>query len=217
MKRFIICAILLLSSNAVIAYEYSSEFNDSIIKEEQQIKYCPNTQTWGNNCNDENAMEFIKRITYGSGGFSIFEKGKALYDTDTTLEFIKNNQLYGYNMHKLKFFNLNFANDKFDKTELSEEQIKELFPNIDIIKVSQFTNGELTLYKPLFKTITFMLINDTDEFYYKYHLENYDKQDELIHGIFEISKAGDYIYSHFGSRDKLFPILTIHIKNKLFE
>lgn len=217
MKRFIILAIVLLSANTAFAYNYSQDLTDSIIKEEQQVKYCPESQIWGDNCSDENKITFIKRITYGSGGFSIYEKDKALYDTDTTLEFIHNNQLFGYNMHKLKFFKLMFENDKFNQTELNEEQIKELFPAIDIIKVSDFTNGEITIFKPYFKPKSFMLVNDTDETYYKYQLEKYQKQDELIHSIFEIPKAGNYVYSHFGSRDALFPTLTIHVKNKLMK
>ena len=217
MKKILIIVALMLITNSAFAYEYNSEFKNNIIKDEQIVKYCPSEQIWGDKCAEENNIQFIKRITYGSGGYSIYEKDKALYDTDSTLEFIYNDKLYGYNMHKLKFYNLEFADNKFNRTELNTEQIAEIFPNIAIIKVSQFTNGELTLYKQIFKTISFMLVNDTDEFYYKYQLENYNKQDELIRGIFEISKAGNYVYSHFGSRDKLFPTLTIHIKNKLFE
>ncbi len=215
MKKYIIFALLLFCSNQAFSYEYTPDIANNIVQEEQQIKFCPNSQTWGENCNDENSYTFIKRITFGSGGFSIYEKDKALYDTDTTLEFLINNQLIGYNMHKLKFYNLEFNDNKFQNSELNEEQIQKLFPNIKLVKISQFKNREITLEKPYFKPITFMLINDTPEHYYKYQLEKYPKQDELIHGIFDINKAGDYIYSHFESRDTLFPTLTIHVKNNL--
>ena len=64
MKRFIILAIVLLSANTAFAYNYSQDLTDSIIKEEQQVKYCPESQIWGDICSDENKITFIKRITY---------------------------------------------------------------------------------------------------------------------------------------------------------
>ena len=96
---------------------------------------------------------------------------------------------------------------------LTDEQLKELFPNLEIIKVSQFQDNEITVKKPWFKDKTFLLVNDTTMDFYKYQFENYSKQNELIRGLFEANKPRTFIFSHFGSRDKLFPILTIHVKN----
>lgn len=216
MKRIIALIFVTLGINSALAYDYNSDIINNKIKDEQQVLYCQKDNTWGANCTDSN-FEFTKRITYGSGGYSLYEKDKKIYDTDTTYEFIHNNKLIGYNSHKLKFYNLIFENDKFQPTELSVEELNELFPDVEIVKVSEFNNDEITLYKPFFKTKTILLVNDTDKYFYKYQFENYKKQDELIRGLIEVSKAQTLVFSHFGSRDKLFPILTIHIKNKFTE
>lgn len=217
MKKVAILLGIILSINSAFAYEYNKDLTDNIIKDEQQVQFCTDNQTWSLDCNS-NAENFTKRITYGSGGFSIYEKEKKLYDTDTTLEFLYNNKLLGYNTHKLKFYTLQFDNDKFEPKELSDEEIKEIFPDVEIIKVSQFDeNNTITIYKPYFKAKTILLVNDTNNFYYKYQFEKYPKQDELIRGIVELNKAQTLVFSHFGSRDKLFPILKIQVKNKFIK
>ena len=217
MKKTILLLAFAISMNSAFAYNYNNDLTNNIIKEEQQITLCSDTQNWNSNCNSKEEV-FSKKITYGSGGFSLYEKDKKLYDTDTTLEFIHNNKLLGYNAHKLKFYTLEFNNDKFEHKELSDNEIKELFPDIEIVKTSHFnSDNSITIYKPYFKTKTILLVNDTDNYYYKYQFENYPKQDELIRGIVELNKAQTLIFSHFGSRDKLFPILKIQVKNKFMQ
>lgn len=212
MREFILLLAILLSVNGVSAYDYNKQMIDNAVKEDQQIEFCPIKNMWGKDFAINNLL-FTKHITHGSGSFSEYELKKKLYDTDTTYEFLYNNQLIGYNMHKLKFYNLEFENDKFKNTILSDIQLKELFPNVEIVKVSQFKNNKITLNKPWFESKTFMLVNDTDRDFYKYQFENYEKQDELIRGLFEVKRPGTLIYSHFGSRDEMFPILKIHVRN----
>ena len=145
MKKVAILLGIILSINSAFAYEYNKDLTDNIIKDEQQVQFCTDNQTWSLDCNS-NAENFTKRITYGSGGFSIYEKEKKLYDTDTTLEFLYNNKLLGYNTHKLKFYTLQFDNDKFEPKELSDEEIKAIFPDVEIVKVSQFDeNNTITI------------------------------------------------------------------------
>lgn len=212
MKKIILLMMLALTMNSALAYEYNSAMIDNAVKEDQQIEFCPIKNMWGRNFAINNLL-FTKHITHGSGSFSEYELKKKLYDTDTTYEFLYNNQLIGYNMHKLKFYNMEFENDKFKNTVLSDIQLKELFPNVEIVKVSQFKDNKITLDKPWFESKTFLLVNDTDRDFYKYQFENYKKQDELIRGLFEVKRPGTLIYSHFGSRDEMFPILKIHVRN----
>lgn len=212
MKKIILFLALVFAVNGAIAYEYNYNIIDNAVKEDQQVEYCPIKKMWGRDFTI-NSLVFTKHITHGSGGFSEYEMKKKLYDTDTTYEFLCNTRLIGYNMHKLKFFNMEFQDGKFKNTELSDIQLKELFPNVEIIKVSQFKDNKITLDKPWFESKTFLLVNDTDRDFYKYQFENYKKQDELVHGLFEMKRPGTLIYSHFGSRDAMFPILKIHVRN----
>lgn len=212
MREFILLLALIFTFNGALAYEYNSVITDNAIKEDQQVEFCPIKKMWGREFAINNLL-FTKHITHGSGGFSEYELKKKFYDTDTTYEFLYDNKLIGYNAHKLKFYNMEFNNDKFSNTELTEIQLKELFPNVEIIKVSQFKDNKISLKKHWLEKKTFLLVNDTDKDFYKYQFENYKKQDELIHGIFEADRPRIFTFSHFGSRDAMFPVLKITVRN----
>lgn len=212
MKKLILLAIALISVNAAFAYNYDKTIIQNQIKDKETVTFCPKTQTWGTECSDNYLL--THHYTIGSGGYSEYVFNGKTFDTDTCYEFIKENELIGYNPYKLKFFNLKFSPNGFSKTELSEQQVQALFPNVEFIKISQFKNDSISVYKPLFKAKTFMLLNDTDREFYKYQFEHYKNQTELIHGIFEPKFARTYTYSHFGSRDAEIPPLKIVVKNK---
>ena len=131
-----------------------------------------------------------------------------LYDTGTTYEFLDGNKLIGYNAHKLKFYELTFSNQKINKKELSQEQVEQYFPDVDIIKISELKDNKLDIEKPWFKRKTFMLLNDTDEEFYKYQF------DELIRGLFEAKYPRRFVFSHFKANNEMFPALEINIHNK---
>lgn len=211
-KSFVLLTAIILSINATWAYNYNPVILNNGIKDNQIIKYCPKSGNWNEKCTDE--MVFEHHYTIGSGGYSEYKFNGNLYDTDTCYEFLSGNNLIGYNPYKLKFYYLKFQNNSFERTELTDSQIKDLFPNVEIVKLSQFNNDEITLYKPVLKKKAFLFINDTDREFYKYQFENYKNQSEFIHGIFEPRHAGTYIYSHFGGRDKEIPPLKIVVKNK---
>jgi len=213
MKNLIILLSLLLFANSAFAYDYSATVKNSI-DVNQRINYSPSAKIWARNFNNKN-INFVKHMTVGSGSFSEFLNNKKFYDTDTTYEFLNGNHLVGYNMHKLKFFELGF-DKKITRRELSEHEIQNLFPNVRIVKISQFKNNKIVLKKPRGVKRTYMLVNDTDKDFYKYSFENYGNGTELIRGLFETDKSNKFIYSHFHSRDKDFPILKIVVKDSFF-
>lgn len=213
MKNFILLFAIVLSINTAFAYNYNSEIINNAVNEDHRLEYNQTKKTWVKT-NSETPETFTKHWTKGSGGFSEYERNKNMLETCTTYEFLYKNQLIGYNTHTLKFYKFDFENEKFNKTELSESQIKELFPDVEIVKISQFKDNKITLNKPWFKKKTFLIVNDTDKEFYKYQFEHYAKTDELIRELIEVDRPRTFIFSHFGSRDKLFPTLKITVKNK---
>lgn len=213
MKHLILVLSLLLTANSVFAYNYSGIVKNSL-NVNQKVNYSSATMEWHRNVNPSN-INFTKQMTIGSGGYTEFVNDSHYYDTNTTYEFFDGNKLFGHNMHLLKFFELGF-DKKITQRELTQDELKVLFPDVEIVYISKFKNNKIVLRKPKNVKRTYLLINDTNKDFYKYSFENRDNQTELIKGLFEIDKPQKLIFSHFGSRDKLFPILTIIVKNSLF-
>lgn len=213
MKKFVLILSLLLVSNMAFAYNYSDIVKNSV-NVNQKINYLPETKSWTKSYNPQ-SIDFVKHITVGSGSYSEYSHNKTYYDTNTTYEFLDGDKLIGHNMHLLKFFELGF-DTKITHRNLSVEEIQKLFPDVEIIKISQFKNNKIVIKKPRNIKRTYLLVNDTDRDFYKYIFENSDNGAERIKGLFEIEKPQKLIYSHFGSRDKMFPILKIVIKESVF-
>lgn len=213
MKKLTILFVLLLFANTASAYNYPNTIKNSV-RVNQNINYNPLTGKWKRNVNPDN-INFVKHITVGTGSFSEYVSNSHYYDTNTTYEFLNDGKLIGHNMHTLKFFDLGFDN-KITQRELNSDELKALFPDVELVYVSKFKNNKIVLKKPRKITRTYLLVNDTNRDFYKYSFEDSNKKPERIKGIFEVSKPETLIYSHFGSRDDLFPILKIKVKNSLF-
>lgn len=213
MKNLILILALILASNTAFAYNYSNIVKNSI-NVNQKVNYNPESSKWQRNVNPDN-INFEKHITVGTGSYSEYLNDNRYYDTNTTYEFLNDGKLIGHNMHTLKFFELGF-DQKITHRELSSDELKALFPDVEIVYVSKFKNNKIVLKKPRKVTRTYLLVNDTSKYFYKYSFENSNQKPELIKGIFEVKEPETLIYSHFGSRDDLFPILKIKVKNSIF-
>lgn len=217
-KKLALIFALLLSANITFAYEYPSYVQDGI-KNEDTVCYSSSVQKWSRTQEKDNVC-FTKYTTSGTGGYSEFEMNQKVYETGkegTTYEFLHNGDLIGYNAHQLRFYKLNFDGEKINADTLTETQVRELFPDIEVVKISQFKNNKITLFKPWFRQKSFMLLNDTNTDFYKYQFEKMSGY-ELIRGMFETCKyqvlPEVFVFSHFGSKSKMTPPLKITVKNK---
>lgn len=215
MRIFSIIFALILSVNTAFAYNYPDNVK-SALDIKHKVYYAPETKQWAR-IPLKNSIAFTKYMTVGTGSFSEFLYQKKYYDTNTTLEFFDGNKLIGYNQHQLKFYELGFEGKNITKKELKASEVHELFPDVEIVKISQFKNNKITLKKPFKKNRTFLILNDTNRYFYKYSYENYGNGTELIKSIIDTDKPQKIVFSHFGSNDKNFPKLTIIIKNSLFK
>lgn len=209
MKQFLLTVLILIcASTTVFAYDISNKFSDTI-KESDKVSY--KNQNWEKGFR-ESGFNFIKYYTTGTGGYSEYELNGKRYDTNTTIEFLYDNKLLGYNTHTMKFSYLTFNGKKFMHTYLTSQEIQPFFPNVHIIKVSDFKNNELTIKKSFLKKETYLLQNDTDEFFYKYSFENRRTNRALFKPLFSIRLPQTLVYSFWGSRNPQTPPLILHFK-----
>lgn len=109
----------------------------------------------------------------------------------------------------MKFFELIFNGNEFQRRDLTKEEVQYLFPDVQIIMVSEFNDNEISVELPIFHKKAYMILNDTDQDFYKYQFEYYKGQ-SLFNNIFEVNIPRVMVYSHFKSRDEMFPILRIN-------
>ncbi len=230
MKKIVLLFIAFFMMNNAYAEYQLCDVVSNMIDEGQQVGYKTESKKWSRELSDADLI-FTKHWTTGSGGYSVYTlenapeeavtigtaeelaaKKKPEYETDTNYEFLCQSRLIGCNIHKLQFYRLYFDGTQFIRQPLSDKRIKAHFPGVELVKVSQFKNNEITLYKPFFEKRTYMLINDTDRDFYKYFFENYVSKDNFFKNIFEIRLPRTLVYSHFKSTDPLTPPLIIHIK-----
>lgn len=208
---------VLLCANGVFAYDYMPPVTNDV-KDSQTISYSLEKHEWSRTPVDKEDIVFTKYMTKGSGGYSEYEHGQKQYEAGngSTYEFLDGTNLIGYNVHSLKFYRLNFNGEKITSEELTPDEVQRYFPDVEIVRISQFKNNKIELKKPWFKAKNFMLLNDTNTDFYKYQFED-EKSYQLVRGLFELPKSMLFprklVYSHFASRDKMFPTLQIVVKN----
>ena len=212
MKKILVLFSLLLALNLqAMAYDVAPEVLASI-QPLQIVDYNPTTRIWSRNLG-LNDYVFTKHASLSSGGYSEYKLNGVVYDTDSTYEFLCQGRMFGYNAHTLKLFELTFNGKAFKQRELTDEEIQYFFPDIEIIKVSQFdVNNEFVIELPLFHKAELMIINDTDREFYKYQFEYFKNKNKTFNNIFEVRMPRTLVFSHFKSRDELFPVLKIKVK-----
>src|SRR5699024_9469228 len=134
---------------------------------------------------------------------------KPAFQSGSNFEFIDDKKLIAVDNASLKYSKIIFDGSKFIQIPLEIEELKTIFPDVEIIKISRFKNNKLTIKKPLFKKKTVLLINDTDEYFHKYFVSPESSANKNIKGLITLSKKFTKVkFCHLGEKDGL----TIYIK-----
>lgn len=191
MKKFLI--VLLSCFIALSAYAEMTNFND--IQENSAVFYNPNTEEWLEKCSDNKCIKFVKSYTTGENKYSEYIANGLNYDSNSTMEFLYNGELIGYNHNTLKFHRLYFEDGILKPERLNEEELAGLFPDCQIIRISNFRDNAIKIKRPLFKDQKFLLMNDTNKIFYNYRFENLDNSNEIFNCIFTPKRARRYYFS----------------------
>lgn len=152
----------------------------------------------------EGKLVLIKQLDEGTGSCSIYnyEDGTLAFALATDYELIKNNKLIVIDNNLLKYYKIVYNGKSFEQIPLTEDEIKELFPQAEIFKISWIdSDDKMWLHKPFLKQRTLILVNDTDRCFHKLNTNSKNVQDSEILGLITINKYGRIKFSHFGERD----------------
>lgn len=181
---------------------------------ENSVYYNLQTQKWSLNRQTHKDVKLIYKMYSASGGYSEYynNRGKLAIGPFSNREFIDDGNLIGIDNGNLKLIKYYYDNGYFRNSILDEGYIGKLFPEIEIIKLSQFVNNEITIYKKPLEQKKILILNDTKNNYYKYTFKPANIEDKDITGLITVSKFGKIVFSHYGDDNEFFPALKIHVK-----
>lgn len=180
------------------------------VYENDKVIYDTKTKCWSKEENKEGIILY-KKTSSGTGSYSIYyyKCDKPAFQSSSNFEFIDDKKLIAIDNASLKYSKIIFDGSKFIQIPLEIEELKTIFPDVEIIKISRFKNNKLTIKKPLFKKKTVLLVNDTDEYFHKYFVSPESSANKNIKGLITLSKKFTKVkFCHLGEKDGL----TIYIK-----
>ncbi len=188
MCRFVLVFILFLMSGLS---GFAANFDN--ISVNSKVYYNHETNKWSTT-RGGTTIEFVKHLTLGNNVYSEYAADGLYYDANSTQEFFHNGDLIGYNKNSLKFHRIYFSDDKIQLERLNEKELKEIFPEVEIIRVSDFKDNYIKVKRSPFRQKTYLLMNDTNLMFYNYSFENLDNSAEKFVSLFTPRKSGKYYF-----------------------
>lgn len=208
MKRFLFCLLcaFITQINCFASYVEPTEGDYLIYSKETKswsISEHQNTES-----EQDNLICLTKKLEYASGAYSKYvnSNNEESFTLVSDQEILHQGNLISINNNELKFTKISYDTDKFIEINLTDEELQNLFPEYVIIKMSQFEHDKLTLKKKFFETKKILLVNDTDEFYYRPTCMVENVQTSPVRGLVNLYKLGNYEFKHFGEHNGKFLI-----------
>lgn len=212
-KIFSLVVALVISVVPLVNAAESSDYDFDGVYDGYQVVYSPSANFFSNGGMVEDRIVLTKRTSVGSGSYSeYYLEDKLVLSLGSNFEFLKDGRLIAVHNHDLTFYEVIYKDGEFFEKKMNEEEIKEIFPKAQIIKISEFENKEVSIRKLPFQKLEVLLLNDTEQYFYKYFYEPKDVQKTDVKGLLEISEYGKIEFSHFGQDSESDPKLTIKIK-----
>lgn len=202
----LILSILLLGFTSV-----ANACNFEGLYENYQAVYTPSSGTWSSGGMAEDRIVLTKKTSVGTGSYSeyYYSDGSLAASLNSNYEFLKEGMLIAVDNAKLKYSKVVYTDSKFEELPLTCEELKKIFPNAEIIKISQFKNNKITIKKGLFKEKTVLLVNDTDGYFHKFTFKPESVKKTDVKGLITLSKYGKVEFSHYGDNEGK---LTIYVR-----
>ena len=209
MKKILIalCFTLLMCMQTAQAYEFDS------IKDKEQAVYHTEQNIWNKDGKADDSIILTKKTTSGTGGYSqyYYSDGKIALPLSSNFEFLHKGRLIAINNADLEYNEIVYSHGIFMEKPLSVEDVQKIFPDAEIVKISQFKDGKIKIKKGWFKQKTVLLYNDTDLYFYKYsYSPDNSIKNPYVTGLITLKKRGKITFSHYGDKEDM---LTIYVHN----
>ncbi len=163
------------------------------IGDKDKISYDVQTDTWSHKIDKKNKNYFIKTKGFGEFYDYLDSSKNFAFSTNCEYEFIYNNSLIGYSNKDMKFYDISYTNGGVGKRALSKEEVEKIFPDYELISLSDFSN--LTNSKKVkkgFGDLKIILFNDTDKTFenYKFTSGNAKFEQYDLRGFLTVTKHG---------------------------
>jgi len=200
MKKVFLITFLLLFCNPLFANENSH----NAIFNNDKIIYSKINSIWSKKDNGADRIVLIKQLNEGTGSCSIYnyEDGSLAFALATDYELLNNGKLIIIDNNLLKYYKIIFNGENFEQVLMTDEEIREAFPQAEIFKLSWVdSDNKIWIHKPFLKQRNLILVNDTERCFHKIETKSKNVQDSEIKGLIRINKYGRIKFSHFGERD----------------
>ena len=159
----------------------------------------------------------VTRHVNGLGEYSEYVSPTSIVysPAGSNYEFLYKGRLIAYHYFDCKFFEIIYhkQNKAFIEIPVSDSEIKKLFGNPKIIHISEFDDkNTITVRKLPLKRQWYLILNDTDKYFYRYMLDTSEK-DRTIKTLFSVKKPTTLIFSHYVVDRDEFPAYQIRIRN----
>ena len=144
----------------------------------------------------------------------VSEYEQVYYPAGSNYEFLHKGRLITYHINELKFFEIvyNKQNKAFLEVPLEEKELKKIMGNPKIIYISDFNSDyKLSLLKFPFKLQKYLILNDTDRYFYNYNI-NAPHKDSTIKTLFEVKNSCVLYFAPSESEMQDFPTYKLNIK-----
>ena len=172
-----------------------------IINNNETIFYSNMDSAWSIEKKYEDDISYKKTVHEGNGSYSIYynEDGTLGFALATDCELMSGNKLIVVDNKLLKYYKLEYVFGDITQVELTESEIKEVFPQAEIFKLSQIdADNKVWIHKPLRKKRILIFVNDTPKFFHGLTCKSKNVQDSIVKGLVTISRYGIIRFNHFG-------------------
>ncbi len=132
----------------------------------------------------EGCYALVKKSNSGSASYSEYYgvDNNLFYAPPTNYEFFAGEKLVGFNNDELKFYEIKGKSSRI----LSKDEIKKMFPEYEIILISEFDkNKKYYLKNSLFKSKKILILNDTNRTFHKFFVYPESSRNPLDIGLKE--------------------------------